>query len=67
VTLSLTNIYAYLTEFHVSKLYLKYVAKSVLVKAVLDEIHKLELGLPNDGTNILVIKQSSEFRIHTHN
>jgi hypothetical protein len=38
--------------------------KTGLIKATLRVIQNLELGLPQDGTNILVIKQSSEFWIH---
>jgi hypothetical protein len=66
VTQSLTNIYAYLTELHVLKTMPKITyAKTGLIKATPRVIHNLELGLPQDGTNILVIKtkQSSEFRI----
>ena len=33
---------------------------------ILRVIHNLELGLTQDGTNILVIKQSSEFRIQSN-
>jgi hypothetical protein len=60
----LTNIrvYAYLTELHVLKLYLKYVRENSIDKTVLRVIHNLELSLPQDGRNIRVITQSSDFR-----
>jgi hypothetical protein len=54
-----TNIYAYLTELHVLKTIPKNTyAKTGLIKAILPVIHNLELGLPQDGTNILVIKNN---------
>jgi hypothetical protein len=56
-TQSLTNIYAYLTELHVLKTMPKDTyAKTGLIKAILRVIHNLELDLPQDGTNKLVIK-----------
>jgi hypothetical protein len=60
VTQNLTNIYEYLTELHVLKTILKNTyAKTGLIKAILRVIHNLELGLPQAGTNILVIKRVS--------
>jgi len=56
-TQSLTNIYAYLTELHELKTMPKDTyAKRGLIQAILRVIHNIELGLPQDGTNILAIK-----------
>ena len=55
--LDMMNIYVCLTEYHVLKTIPKNTyAKTGLIKATLRVIRNLELGIPQDGTNILVIK-----------
>ena len=45
------------TELHVLKTIPKIMyVKTVLIKAILHVTHSIELGLPQDGTNILVIE-----------